>query len=181
MNISGSTRVFLILGDPVAQVRAPEVFNPLFPVATGDTAFADYNNDCIARCLAGVSRLDRPVFLKASYNGPRATEDIASYDPEHLTFGILGGGAGTTRDCLELILQAEKYGARVALFGRKIYYSENSVLMLTAMRRVIEERITSEEGVKAYHADLERAGITPHRELDVDIELTDALLAQHVA
>ena len=30
MNISGSTRVFLILGNPVAQVRAPEVFNRLF-------------------------------------------------------------------------------------------------------------------------------------------------------
>ena len=30
MTISGSTRVFLILGDPVAQVRAPEVFNHLF-------------------------------------------------------------------------------------------------------------------------------------------------------
>jgi shikimate dehydrogenase len=30
MNISGKTRVFLILGDPVAQVRAPEVFNALF-------------------------------------------------------------------------------------------------------------------------------------------------------
>ncbi len=30
MHISGTTRVFLILGDPVAQVRAPEVFNPLF-------------------------------------------------------------------------------------------------------------------------------------------------------
>ncbi len=30
MNISGRTRVFLILGDPVAQVRAPEVFNTLF-------------------------------------------------------------------------------------------------------------------------------------------------------
>jgi shikimate dehydrogenase len=30
MTISGRTRVFLILGDPVAQVRAPEVFNHLF-------------------------------------------------------------------------------------------------------------------------------------------------------
>ena len=30
MTLSGSTRVFLILGDPVAQVRAPEVFNHLF-------------------------------------------------------------------------------------------------------------------------------------------------------
>ncbi|MEJ8850761.1 shikimate dehydrogenase [Variovorax rhizosphaerae] len=30
MKIGGSTRVFLILGDPVAQVRAPQVFNHLF-------------------------------------------------------------------------------------------------------------------------------------------------------
>lgn len=30
MKISGSTRVFLIVGDPVAQVRAPEAFNHLF-------------------------------------------------------------------------------------------------------------------------------------------------------
>ena len=30
MRISGPTRVFLILGDPVAQVRAPELFNQLF-------------------------------------------------------------------------------------------------------------------------------------------------------
>jgi len=30
MQIAGTTRVFLILGDPVAQVRAPEVFNHLF-------------------------------------------------------------------------------------------------------------------------------------------------------
>jgi shikimate dehydrogenase len=30
MDISGTTRVFLIVGDPVAQVRAPEVYNHLF-------------------------------------------------------------------------------------------------------------------------------------------------------
>ena len=30
MHITGSTRVFYILGDPVAQVRAPEVYNDLF-------------------------------------------------------------------------------------------------------------------------------------------------------
>jgi shikimate dehydrogenase len=30
MRITGTTRVFYILGDPVAQVRAPEVYNPLF-------------------------------------------------------------------------------------------------------------------------------------------------------
>jgi shikimate dehydrogenase len=30
MNITGSTRVFFILGDPIAQVRAPELYNHLF-------------------------------------------------------------------------------------------------------------------------------------------------------
>lgn len=30
MNITGTTRVFMVLGDPVAQVRAPELYNHLF-------------------------------------------------------------------------------------------------------------------------------------------------------
>ena len=153
-----------------------EVFNPAVPVETTTGDFGRYNNDMIARILAGVSRLDRPIFLKATYNGPAATEEIASFDPENLVFGILGGGAGTTRDCLELIAQAEKYGARVALFGRKVYYSEDSVLMLTAMRRVLEEGLTSLEGVKAYHGDLAAAGIAPHRPLADDLEITEELL-----
>lgn len=157
-----------------------EIFNPAMPVETTTDDFAAYNNDMIARLLAGVSRLDRPIFLKAAFNGPAATEEIAAYDPDNLVFGILGGGAGTTRDCLELVKQGEKYGARVALFGRKIYYAEDSVLMLRAMRRVIEERISSEEGVKAYHADLAAAGIVPQRELGDDLELTEDILKANV-
>ena len=157
-----------------------EVFNPGTPVETTTGDFAAYNNDMIARILAGVSQLDRPIFLKAVYNGPAATEEIAGFDPENLTFGILGGGAGTARDCLELIAQAEKYGARVALFGRKIYQSEDSVLMLRAMRRVIEQGIGSAEGVKAYHADLAAAGIASHRPLADDLELTDEVLKANV-
>ena len=156
-----------------------EVFNPQIPVKT-DGDFAAYNNDMIARCLAGVSRHERPLFLKAAYNGPAATEEIAAYDPCNIVFGILGGGAGTTRDCLELIRQGERYGARVALFGRKIYCAEDSVLMLTAMRRVIEEQISSEEGVKAYHDDLAKAGITPFRSLGDDLDLTEAILKPNV-
>ncbi|KUF08860.1 hypothetical protein [Pseudoponticoccus marisrubri] len=152
-----------------------EIFNPQVPVVVnGD--FASYNNDMIVRCLAGVARRDRPLFLKAAYNGPRATEEIAGYDPENLVFGILGGGAGTTRDCLELLVQAERYGARVALFGRKIYRSEDSVLMLGAMRRVLEERLPSAEGVRAYHADLQAAGKAPFRALDDDLALTEEVL-----
>lgn len=157
-----------------------EVFNPAFPVETTTGDFATYNNDMIARILAGVSRLDRPIFLKAVYNGPAATEEIAGYDPQNLIFGILGGGAGTARDCLELIVQAEKYGARVALFGRKIYYAEDSVLMLRAMRRVLEEGISSEEGVKAYHGDLAAAGLAPHRALADDLEITEEILKPNI-
>lgn len=153
-----------------------EVFNPAIPVGTATGDFAAYNNDMITRILAGVSRLDRPIFLKATYNGPAATEEIAAFDPENLIFGILGGGAGTTRDCLELVRQGETYGARVALFGRKIYYAEDSVLMLRAMRRVIEEQIGSEEGVKAYHGDLAKAGLAPFRPLADDLVVTDAVL-----
>ncbi|MEK9667245.1 MAG: hypothetical protein VW701_08835, partial [Deltaproteobacteria bacterium] len=107
---------------------------------------------------------------------PAATEEIASYDPANLIFGILGGGAGTTRDCLELIRQAEKYGARVALFGRKIYCAEDSVTMVTAMRRTIEEKLDSVEATKAYHADLQKLGVSPFRELNADLELTEEVL-----
>ena len=153
-----------------------EVFNPQTDVQTPGSDFGSYNNDMIVRCLAAVSRLDRPLFLKAAYNGPHATEEIASYDPENLIFGVLGGGAGTTRDCLELVRQAEKYGARVALFGRKIYYAENSVTMVRAMRRVIEENISSWEGTKAYHNDLQQLGIPPKRNLEEDLQITEEVL-----
>ena len=43
---------------------------------------------------------------------------------------MLGGGAGTTRDCFELLHQAERYGARVALFGRKINLAEAPLAMV---------------------------------------------------
>jgi hypothetical protein len=157
-----------------------EVFNPNYNVTCGDHDFGAFNNDMIVRTLAGVAKRDRPVFLKAAYNGPRATEEIAGYDPHNIIFGILGGAAGTTRDCLELIKQAEKYGARVALFGRKIYYSEDSVTMLRAMRRVLEDGISSAEATKAYHADLAAQGIAPHRDLADDLELTEAILKPNV-
>ena len=38
MHITGSTRVFFVLGHPVAQVRAPEVFNPIFDAHGIDAA-----------------------------------------------------------------------------------------------------------------------------------------------
>lgn len=153
-----------------------EIFNPQFPVATPGADFATYNNDAIARCLAGVSRLDRPVFLKVVYNGPRATEELASYDPGNLVVGILGGASSTTRDTLEMVKQAEHYGARVALFGRKIFFAESSTEIVRAMRLVVEERVSSEEATKAYHDALAKAGIRARKGLAEDLEITDPSL-----
>ena len=65
-------------------------------------------------------------------------EEICRYDPGRLVVGVLGGGAGTTRDTLELVRQSEKYGARVALFGRKILASEDPERIVGMMRAVVE-------------------------------------------
>ena len=102
-------------------------------------------NDAIVRCLAGLTEAERPRFLKIVYNGPRALEELASFDPS-LVVGVLGGGAGTTRDCFELIHQAEKYGARVALFGRKIYLAESPLDIVRLMRAVADGAAHAERG-----------------------------------
>ncbi|PLW76465.1 hypothetical protein [Cohaesibacter celericrescens] len=153
-----------------------EVFNPHFDVATPGTDFASYNNDAIVRTLAGVSRLDGPIFLKMAYNGPHATEELASYDPSRLIVGILGGAFSTTRDTLEMVKQAERYGARVALFGRRIFFAESSTGIVRTMRRMLEEDISSEESCKTYYDELLKAGIKPKLSLAEDLELTDPVL-----
>ena len=42
----------------------------------------DYVNDCIIKAIAGQTKEERPLFLKIAYNGPKAMEDLANYDPE---------------------------------------------------------------------------------------------------
>ena len=117
----------------------------------------EFVNDAIVRCLAGLTEAERPKFLKIAYNGPRALEELASFDPG-LVVGVLGGGAGTTRDCFELIHQAEKYGARVALFGRKINLAELPLDIVRLMRAVADGALTPLEAVKDYHEALAQAG-----------------------
>ncbi len=158
-----------------------EVFNPAFPIDTGDVPLGTYINDCIARSLAGVASSDRPLFLKIQFNGARAMEELAAYDPGNLVVGILGGGAGTTRDAFELICQAERHGARVALFGRKIHQTEDPPATVRFMRRIVERELAPSEAVRAYHDHLGRAGIRPWRSLEVDIAVTDAVLADEAS
>lgn len=153
-----------------------EVFNPAFPIDTGAVDLGTFTNDCIVRALAGVAASERPLFLKMSYNGPRAMEELAAFDPGSLIVGILGGSAGTTRDTMELVAQAERHGARVALFGRKILYAEQPTAIVALMRRVVERDASPAEAVRLYHDALAKAGIRARRPLDRDSEITDPVL-----
>lgn len=152
-----------------------EVFNPNVECGIDPDVLPHYVNDCMMRCLAGVTKADRPQFLKIAYNGPKALEELASYDTSVIV-GVLGGGAGTTRDCFELLSQAERYGARVALFGRKINLAEDPLAMVSFMREVASGNIQPEEAVKAYHGSLEKNGIKPLRDLSADREITEKVL-----
>jgi len=151
-----------------------EVFNPNAS-SLSDEDMPRFVNDAIVRALAGLTRDERPLFLKIAYNGPRALDELASYDPS-LVVGVLGGGAGTTRDCFELLHQAEKYGARVALFGRKINLAEAPLEIVRFMRLVASGEISPAEAVRAYHDTLAKAGVAPHRALEADNVITEAPL-----
>jgi hypothetical protein len=148
-----------------------EVFDPNMDIGMSQEKIADFVNDHIARCLAGVTGAGRPQFLKIAYHGPRAMEELVAYDPQ-LTVGILGGSAGTTYDAFKLIAEAQKYGARVALFGRKINLSEHPLAFIEMLRRIVDHQITPEDAVKAYHDALQKAKIPPQRSLANDMRIT---------
>ncbi len=152
-----------------------EVFNPNVERGLTADTMPEFVNDAIVRCLAGLTESERPKFLKIAYNGPKALEELTSFDAG-LVVGVLGGGAGTTRDCFELIHQAEKYGARVALFGRKINLAESPLDVVRFMRAVADGAMTPLEAVKDYHEALRRQGLKPIRELAVDSAITEPIL-----
>lgn len=149
-----------------------EVFDPNRPGAVDPAVLPHFLNDQIARMLAGVGDSGRPVFLKIVYHGPKALEELVRYDP-HLVVGILGGSAGTTRDAFQMLHDAQKYGARVALYGRKINNAENQLAFIQFLRLIIDGAIGPVEAVKAYHAVLGRLGVRPHRPLDDDLKSQD--------
>ena len=152
-----------------------EVFNPNIEPGIAETEIPAFVNDQIIRSLAGVTNRGRPLFLKIAYNGPEALAELVSYDPQ-LIVGILGGSAGTTYDAFKLISDAQKYGARVALFGRKINLSEDPLTFIEMLRRIVDQEITAEEAVKAYHDTMQRLGIRPFRELAEDMQLTGTMM-----
>ena len=152
-----------------------EVFNPNVDANLEPESVPAFVNDAIVRALAGLTQAERPKFLKIAYNGPKALEELASFDPS-LVVGVLGGGAGTTRDCFELIHQAQKYGAWVALFGRKINLAESPLDIVRLMRAVSDGALTPCEAVEDYHEALRRKGLRPARDFADDREITDSVL-----
>jgi DhnA family fructose-bisphosphate aldolase class Ia len=154
-----------------------EVFNPAFDIRLKDEPdLGAFINDNIVRTLSGVMEANHPLFLKLQYNGPRAMEELSAYDPGHLIVGILGGSKGTTRDTFELLAQAERHGARVALFGRKINLAEEPLEIVRYMRAVVEGEMKPDEAVKAYHAGLKARKIKPTLDLAEDRQITEEAL-----
>lgn len=152
-----------------------EVFNPNAPKDLAPEKVPAFVNDSILRCIAAVPRASRPLFLKIPYNGPGALEELVAHDPS-VVVGILGGGAGTSHDCLKLVHDVKRHGARLVLFGRKINLSEHPLAMVSFMRKVADGELGPAEGVRAYHGELQKEGIRPLRPLDDDLEVTEKVL-----
>ncbi|GAB6166882.1 hypothetical protein JCM19992_28820 [Thermostilla marina] len=149
-----------------------EVFSPNAPGDHAPEDVARFVNDHIVRTLAGVTSRGRPLFLKIPYFGPKAMEALARYDSS-LVIGILGGSAGTSFDAFHMLWEAKKYGARVALYGRKINHAEDQLTFIRYLRLVADDEIEPAEAVRAYHADLKKLGIQPYRSLEDDLRRTD--------
>ncbi|MGO8701609.1 MAG: hypothetical protein ACLQVY_28330 [Limisphaerales bacterium] len=152
-----------------------EVFDPNVPSGVAPEKMGEFINDGILRSLAGVTEAGRPLFLKIVYHGPRALEELVQYDP-NMVVGILGGSAGTTHDAFKLIHDAQKHGARVALYGRRINQAEHQLAFIEMLRLITEGRISPDEAVRAYHGVLQGKKIQPKLPLENDLQLTDPAL-----
>ncbi|MDR0610402.1 MAG: hypothetical protein LBG58_09855 [Planctomycetaceae bacterium] len=153
-----------------------EVFSPNIADENTPQDIPAFVNNHIVRTLAGVTEAGRPIFLKIPYYGPKAMESLARYD-SRLVVGILGGSAGTTLDAFQMLADAKKYGARVALYGRKINHAEHQLSFVKYLRAIADSQIEPVEAVKAYHCDLSQLGIPPRRSLENDLqrmEFTDS-------
>jgi len=153
-----------------------EVFDPN---SCGDYCPPDIGRfvaDHVVRALAGVTSSGRPIFLKIAYHGPAAMEALARYDSS-IVPGILGGSAGTTFDAFYQLWEAKKYGARVALYGRKINNAECQLAFVKFLRLVADDELAPDEAVRAYHGALQKLGIPPKRSLEEDLQLSQTASA----
>jgi hypothetical protein len=148
-----------------------EVFAPnCSDIGLSPAEIPDFVNDSIVRALAGVPSSGRPLFLKIPYFGPKALEDLVSYDPS-LVVGVLGGSSGTTYSAFKLLADAQQHGARIALFGRRIKDSEHPLTFIRMLRAIADGDLTPDEAVHAYHTELAKQCIPPKRAISEDLQL----------
>jgi hypothetical protein len=69
-----------------------------------------------------------------------------------------------------MLWEAKKHGARAALFGRKINNAEHQLSFITHLRALADGHATPADAVRAYHGDLEKLRIKPHRSLNDDLQ-----------
>ncbi len=147
-----------------------EVFDPNCPHAPLPD-LPRYVNDMIVRTLAGLAGPARPLFLKVAYHGPAAMEQLAGYD-RRLIVGILGGSSGTTFDAFHQLWEAQKHGARAALYGRMINNSEHQLSFIEHLRALADGQAEPLDAVRSYHAALKRLKIRPYRSQEDDLKAT---------
>ena len=105
-------------------------------------------------------------------NGLISAATIEAINNGKKVVGILGGSAGTTHDAFDLVEQAKRYGARIALFGRKINAAEHQLAFVKCLRAVADDQLSAVEAVRAYHSELITLGISPNRSLADDLVST---------
>ena len=71
-----------------------------------------------------------------------------------------------------MLWEAKKYGARAALFGRKINNSEDQLSTVTVLRGIADGQLDADTAVREYHSMLEKKGLKPDRSLKDDLVLT---------
>jgi hypothetical protein len=71
-----------------------------------------------------------------------------------------------------MIAEAQKYGARVALYGRKIKMPRINWPLSRCCAGFVDGQISPEEAVRAYHGILQGLGLKPYRSLEDDMKLT---------
>ncbi len=149
-----------------------EVFDPNACGGNCPPDLGRFIADNVVRALAGVTKKGRPTFLKIPYHDPASMEMLAGYD-RSIIVGILGGAAGTTYDAYKQLMDARKHGARVALYGRMINSAEHQASFIQHLRWICDGKITDPaEGVRSYHAALEKLGVRPYRALNDDLTPT---------
>jgi hypothetical protein len=146
-----------------------EVFAPNVDAGVAAEEIPAFVNDQVMRMLAAVPAASQPLFLKVPYFGPRWMEELAAYDPSVIV-GIMGGSTGSTYGSFKMLAEAQKYGARAALYGRRIKDAEDQLSFIAAMRNIVDGTIAPEEAVRWYRGELQRKKIPARRTLSEDMQ-----------